>query len=169
MKRVILSLFALLALSAHAQKVDVKVDDFTGEKVITTDWERIYSGGATGKNQTRTRFRHENGKDYMEFRIFTNRVTSVKEGANILLKTTDGMVTLESNEYSITEPGAWHPSGINNNLGIYIICVGDMSELKDNSVTKIRVYYSDGYHDIDIKGKDAQTINKLYNAFINSK
>ena len=166
MKRIILSLVAMLAISAYAQKVDVRIDEFTEEKIITTEWVKIYGGGATGKNQTRARFRHENGKDYLEFRIYTNRVTSMLKDSKVLLKTTDGMVTLYNIENTLAEPGAWHPSGINDNLGIYIICDGEMDELKNKAVTKMRFYFRDGYSDIDIKG---DAINKLYNAFINHK
>lgn len=76
------------------------------------------------------------------------------------------MVTLYNVESTLAEPGAWHPSGINNKLGIYIICDGVMDDLKNKAVTKMRVYYRDGYSDIDIKGDE---INKLYNAFISHK
>lgn len=33
---------AVFAITAIAQKVEVKKDDFTGEKVITTDYFKIY-------------------------------------------------------------------------------------------------------------------------------
>ena len=56
MKKILLLILATMPLFCFAQKVDTKIDDFTGEKVVTTSWEKIYSGGATGKNQTRIRF-----------------------------------------------------------------------------------------------------------------
>ena len=53
MKKITLLLIALLPILCFAQKIESKIDDFTGEKVITTSWEKIYSGGMTGNNQTR--------------------------------------------------------------------------------------------------------------------
>lgn len=86
MKKILLLILATMPLFCFAQKVDTKIDDFTGEKVVTTSWEKIYSGGATGKNQTRIRFRHEGGVDLIEFRVFTDCATSCNKGQEMLLK-----------------------------------------------------------------------------------
>ena len=43
MKNLLTALFlSLIAITSSAQKVEVKTDDFTGEKVITTDYFKIY-------------------------------------------------------------------------------------------------------------------------------
>lgn len=40
MKKITLLLIALLPILCFAQKIESKIDDFTGEKVITTSWEK---------------------------------------------------------------------------------------------------------------------------------
>lgn len=96
MKKILLLILATMPLFCFAQKVDTKIDDFTGEKVVTTSWEKIYSGGATGKNQTRIRFRHEGGVDLIEFRVFTDCATSCNKGQEMLLKTNDGIIKVKN-------------------------------------------------------------------------
>lgn len=157
---------AFFAITAIAQKVEVKKDDFTGEKVITTDYLKIYQGGATAKNQTRVRFRHENGEDYIEYRIFTDAVVSCKKGSKVLVKTDNGIVETENTDYAIAEPGAWSVKPVNSNLGIYIVCSCHVQNLQGKMVEKIRFNLSDGHIDIDIKEKESDKLQKLLNDFI---
>lgn len=159
---------AFFAITAIAQKVEVKKDDFTGEKVITTDYFKIYQGGATAKNQTRVRFRHENNEDYIEYRIFTDAIASCRNGLKMLIKTNDGIIETTNTELSVSEPGAWSAKPINSNLGIYIICTFSPSDLQGKTIQKIRFNLTDGYLDIDIKDKDAAKFKQLLAEFLNA-
>lgn len=165
MKKLLLFFTLMFPILCMGQSVESKVDDFTGEKVITTSWEKIYTGGLTGKNQTRVRFRHENNRDYMEFRLFTDCVTSCNKDDEVLIKTNNGLVRLSNSAYTLSKPGDWAPSAINNKQGIYLICYGDMTKLKDSKAEKIRFYLTDGYRDIELKEKDSEMLNQLYNIF----
>ena len=170
MKKILLLILATMPLFCFAQKVDTKIDDFTGEKVVTTSWEKIYSGGATGKNQTRIRFRHEGGVDLIEFRVLTDCATSCNKGQEMLLKTNDGIIKVKNVEYTLAKPGDWTPNGINSKLGIYIVCLGsDLEKLSNETVTKMRLTFSDGYRDIALKEKDSSKLQELYNQFNKAK
>lgn len=170
MKRNLLFILALLPIISFAQKVNTQIDDFTGEKVITTSWEKIFSGGATGKNQTRIRFRHEGGTDFIEFRMFTDCVASCDKGKEILLKTDNDIIKVYNLAYTLTKPGDWNPKGINNKLGIYLVCSSsELDKLSNESVTKIRISLSDGYRDIALKEKESLKIQELYNQFTQAK
>ena len=169
MKNLLTALFlSLIAITSSAQKVEVKTDDFTGEKVITTDYLKIYQGGATAKNQTRVRLRHENGEDYIEYRIFTDAIASCRNGLKILIKTNDGIVETTNTELAVSEPGAWSAKPINSNLGIYIICTFSPSDLQGKTIQKIRFHLTDGYLDIDINDKDAAKFKQLLAEFLNA-
>ncbi|MBV4220919.1 hypothetical protein KSZ35_09415 [Bacteroides xylanisolvens] len=170
MKKSFLFILAFLPIICFAQKVNTQIDDFTGEKVITTSWEKIYSGGATGKNQTRIRFRHEGGTDFIEFRIFTDCVASCDKGKEILLKTNSNIIKVYNLEYTLTKPGDWNPNGINNKLGIYLTCSSsELNKLSNESVTKMRITLSDGYRDLELKEKDSSKLQSLYNQFNQAK
>lgn len=160
---------AIISITASAQKVEVKTDDFTGEKVITTDYLKIYQGGATAKNQTRVRFRHENDKDYIEYRIFTDAIASCRKGYKMLIKTNDGIIETVNTELAVAEPGAWSAKPVNSNLGIYIICTFSPEDLQGKTVQKIRFNLTDGYLDLDIKDKDAAKFQQLIADFINAQ
>lgn len=170
MKRNLLFILAFLPIICFAQKVNTQIDDFTGEKVITTSWEKIFSGGATGKNQTRIRFRHEGGTDFIEFRIFTDCVASCDKGKEILLKTDNDIIKVYNLAYTLSKPGDWNPKGINNKLGIYLVCSSsELDKLSNESVTKIRISLSDGYRDIALKEKESLKIQELYKQFTQAK
>lgn len=168
MKKLLVTILLFFPIFCFSQKVDVKIDDFTGEKVVVTEWEKIYKGGMTGKNQTRARFRHENDKDYIELRVFCDAVVSCKKDAKILFKTENGIIETRNIEYTLSEPGAWFQSGINKKLGIYLICTGDLDKFGNATIQKIRITYSDGYEDLELKGKDSKTLKELFVAFQNA-
>ena len=160
-----LLLFSIVTISA--QKVNVITDDFTGEKVVTTDYLKIYQGGATGMNQTRIRFRHENKKDYIEYRIFTDDATSsCKKGQKLLIKTDDGVVETTNVSNVVALPGAWSAKPINNKFGIYIICSFSITEIQGKNIQKIRINFSDGYIDLEIKDKDSAKLQQYITAFL---
>lgn len=170
MKKVIFLLMVILPVLCLAQKVETKVDDFTGEKVVTTSWEKVYSGGMTGKNQTRIRLRHEGSSDFIEFRIFTDCVASCDKGKEILLKTNNGIIKVHNLEYTLTKPGDWNPNGINDKLGIYLVCSGsDIHKLAKEAIIKMRITLSDGYRDLELKEKESQKLKELFEAFIKNK
>lgn len=81
-------------IMASAQKVDVNTDEFTGDKVIKTSWEKIYSGGMTGKYQTRLQIQSVNGTQFLVFRVFTDCVTSISKDAQVMIKTSSGVSNL---------------------------------------------------------------------------
>lgn len=169
-KNLLLLLIVLLPALCFAQKITSKVDDFTGEKVVTTSWEKVYSGGMTGKNQTHARLRHEGGNDFFEIRLFTDCVASCKKGEKILMKTDKGIVELLNTEYKLTGPGDWSPSSINSKLGIYLVCTSsNIAKLANEKVTKIRITLSDGYRDIELKDKDSSKLQNLVKAFLSNQ
>ena len=170
MKCIVLVNFFLLIIftNGYAQKVTTHVDDFTGEKVVVTSWEKIYQGGMTGMYQTRMRLKQDAGRIYFEFRIYTKDVASCSEGNKILFKTNKGVISVSNSSYTLTKPGDWSPSPVNDNLGIYLICHGNIEEFKDVTVQKIRITFNDGYVDLDLKKKESEKITKLCNKFIES-
>lgn len=171
MKRLIKTLvLAFIAIATYAQNVKVYTDDFTNERIVSTDYLKIYQGGATATNQTRVRFRHENGKDYIEYRIFTDDVrSSCIEGNKILIKTEDGIIETVNIKTVVAEPGAWSAKPINDNYGIYIICIFIPSNLIGKTIQKIRINLTEGYIDLNIKAKDAIKFQQFLASFINAQ
>lgn len=163
MRKSLLILFSLMiCLTSIAQKVDVTTDDFTGEKIVKTSWEKIYTGGATGKNQTRIQFKEEGGNQYVLFRVFTDRVVSIDKDAVVLFKTPNGLIKATVTKHFIADPGAWSPNPINNKLGIYFCASVDLS-LFDAQIEKIRIPLSDGNLDLEIKQKESKKILEMVN------
>lgn len=157
----------LCIIYSNAQKIVISTDDFTGDTIIKTSWEKIYSGGMTGKDQTRIQIQQINGTQYILFRVFTNRVVSISQGSEIMFKTADGIVKALATDYAIAEPGAWSPNAINKNLGILFTTKVDLS-LFSGEIEKIRIPFNDGNLDLSIKDKEADKISKMIQSVLNA-
>lgn len=150
-----------MSLMAYSQKVESNIDDFTGEKVVKTSWEKIYSGGMTGANQTRLQIQAVNETNFLLFRIYTNEVVAINQGSEVLIKTPNGVIKGIVTQYSVAEPGAWAENAPNNKLGIYFKCSIELADIKDVIIQKIRFPFTDGNLDIEIKDKDNKKIHKM--------
>lgn len=168
MKNLLIVLMLLFPVLAFSQKIEKsEIDDFTGNKVVYTSWEKIKGGNAmTGRNNLMFMLRYENGTKYFHLKWITAEVASISDGAKLMFKLSDdSVVTLNSISYVLSGKGegvtglSW--SGI---LGIHAIYKGDdISKFAGNAIaSKVRIYTSDGYIDIDLKDKDAAKINKAY-------
>lgn len=168
MRRTIIILFGIIsAIICQAQKLDISVDDFTGDIKIKTSWEKIYSGGMTGKDQTRIQIQQINGSQFILFRVFTDRVVSIDKGAEVMFKTTDGIIKATVQKYAISEHGAWAPNAVNNKLGIYFTSRVDLNQIS-GKIEKIRIPLNDGNLDLTIKSKDSDKIAKMISEVLNA-
>lgn len=162
MKHLLLFLSAILcALSLNAQKVQVSTDDFTGATIAETSWEKIYTGGMTGKDQTRMMVQDNAGSTFFKFRVFTDAVLSIQEGANVMFKTSGGVINCTVVKYALAEPGAWTVNAPNNKLGIYFTVSADLNAFNGVEIQKIRFPFSDGNLDLDINSKSSNKIIKM--------
>jgi len=158
------------SFTAYAQKIEKnEIDDFTGERVVYTNWERLHWGVRVLGKQILTRFGFENGSGVFLLNWVCETVLAVREDDKILFKLDNGEVhELVSNSYEIAAPGAatvnmlW---GSTNSIGLSLLYKGDLSFFGKGIVTKIRVNTTDGYIDIDLKKKEGEKLRKQYNVF----
>jgi hypothetical protein len=155
-----------VASTVFSQKISKNiVDDFTGGKVIYTSWETLNMGNF-GTNHLFFRFRYENNMVYFHLKWITDGVTSVNKDANIIFKfNNDSICTLHSLSYTLAERGGG-AVGISMSamMGLDLIYVGNEMNLflTDHYVSKIRIYTTDGYVDMNIKEGNAMKINTAY-------
>lgn len=162
-KKIIVMLsFTLAAITINAQKVSVVNDDFTGEKIVKTSWEKIYSGGMTGSKQTRMEVYQNGDAQFLKFRIFTDAVCSIDRNAEVMFKINDGVVKAPVTEYSISEPGAWSVNAPNKKLGIYFSVSINLNDLIGKEIQRIRFPLSIGNLDLDINKKDSEKMQKMF-------
>ena len=91
---------------------------------------------------------------------------SIREGAKLMFKMSDNsVITLNSLSHAIAAKGDG-VTGLSMSGILGISCIYNGSDIdafaKDTYLTKLRIYTTDGYVDIDIKEKDAQKINRAY-------
>lgn len=165
-KFLLMAALLMFSIAAYAQKISVKIDDFTGEKMVETSWEKIYSGGATASMQTRLEVCQYGADQFLKFRIYTGKVCSIDRNAEVLFKTNDGIVKAIVTEYSLSEPGAWSVNAPNKNLGIFFSTKVNLKELIGKEIQRIRFPFSKGNVDIEIKKGDAEKMQKMFNLVV---
>jgi len=155
-------------ISMFGQKIEKsQIDNFTGEKVVYTSWERIKMGkGATGENNLLFMFRHENNTNYLHLKWITAEILSVLDDARIMFKFNDNSIITLNSIYSVVASRGGGVNGLSwsNAIGLEAIYKG--SEIggfaKQLVVTQMRIYTTKGYVDIDLNDKDAQKINRAF-------
>lgn len=168
MKKALILLAILSSTICMAQEIKKsEIDDFTGNKLIETSWQRInYStkGYCTYLNLSLL-----NQKQYLGVKIITMSVCSIIEDSEILFKAKDGNVyKLKAVETAISAKGegAIGMQGAQAE-GIYVRYSGDLSFLGSIEIDKIRVYTRNQYLDIDVTDKYKDKIMKMYQLFEN--
>lgn len=167
-KYLLISILALFTLALQAQKIEKnEIDDFTGDKKIMTNWERLNMGnGITGKNHLYFRLLSNDGDCRLDLKWVTADRLRVDDDSKMLILQKDKSITeVRSLGDARAEKGG---GSINIQMtaieGIWLTYIGDFNFLSDdtNPVTKLRISTSEGYVDIELKDKNAKKLNKAY-------
>ena len=54
-------------------------------------------------------------------------------------------------------------------IGVYAHYYGNLNFLKNNKITKIRIYTTDGYYEKEIKKKYQETLSKLFQLVVEAE
>lgn len=155
MKKIILGL-ALLSMSiSFSQNCKYKtneVDEFTKNKILETEFEWISPNIGSS-------FKKVNEKKALRLQINSSSVFSVREGSNVMFLTDkEDPITLVFSETNISKI-----STLTSFYSINYLILSDENQarLLNEKITKIRIYYSDGYVDTDIKEKKVMKFKEL--------
>lgn len=171
MKKTVLLLLVFLPLTGFTQKIEKnEKDDFTGSRIVYTNWERLHWGMKAGKGkQILTKFGHEADKSFFMLNWISDKVLSVDAKAPLLFKMDNGDIhTLYNDAYKIAGRGGatinplW---GSADAVGLSLIYNGDLTFLGKGVVTKIRITTNGGYVDIDLQMKESEKLQKQYTIF----
>lgn len=172
MKRLSIILF-VLAFSSPLFSQSIKtnqIDDFTGNKVVITDWETIR---ITGSHSIMIRFHSQDTVGIMQLSWVNYRVCSVEAGPKkVLFKLSNNEVIGFENLSSQLSSRGGGTVGLTggNALGLRLnLYSKEMDKLVDALVTKIRIYSSEGTIDLDITEQKAQLLRDTYRLFLNTQ
>lgn len=171
MKKLLLLIAASLFMLplCYAQEIEKnEVDEFTGNRVITTSWEKL-----TYKMSfvSYARFKVIDDDIYLNVKMMQGNgsVFAIAEEAKLMLMFEDkSVLELQSLTYEIASRGAGaiglagsNAHGIN---ATYVTGQDDwLSVLQKELITKVRIYTTDGYIDTDVRNKDAIKIRAAAN------
>ena len=142
-----------------------EVDEFTGAKIIETDWEKlVYSMKWTAY----CRIRIVNEAHYFEVRLMYNSVYSIPEDASIIFKLKDeSTYKMKNRDYALSSKGGGAAGKLAGSEMQGTVCSYlnsedfNFSDLLKSLPTKVRIYFRDSYIENEIKEKDAKTIQSM--------
>lgn len=161
-KTIFFLLVILIPLSASAMKIETdEIDEFTGNRTIITSWESL-----CGK-ELHLRFRQQNNRQFLDFKMFCEGGMVIGEDDGLLFKsTTDEIARFKAirTYYSAIGAGSVNVVGYGA-WGISATYEGDLSYFADNIIRLLRLYTVDGYIDEKINEGGGKSICELYGIF----
>lgn len=167
MKKIIIA-FLLFTCLMNAQKiVENKVDEFTKNKVVRTDWEKISDSRGL---YLYSRISKIDDSYYVEMKIPTNYVTSINPEDDVsFMFENNEIINLKSTEYKITCYGCGSIGLAGSSaLGLGFVCKTsnlDIEKFKNNLVKKIRINKSTGYSEDELKSKNSEKLRSMFLLF----
>jgi len=163
MKKLVLITILLISavFTVYSQKDFIKedkTDDMTGKRLMYTK-KFIVKMPLTGTYYGR--FTLQNDVTFFEFTIATNSVKLIPKDAKLILKLeNDSLITLYNHDMVMsTRSKPLFP--------IYILTKEQLDIFSKSILTKIRIYYSDKYDDIDINYEGGSRFMEYAAAFLN--
>lgn len=169
----ILLIFLLtgFACSINAQELEKnEVDEFTGKKTIETSWEKL-AWGMGVPSGIYARIRSIDGTMILDMKYMIDDACVISKDDKLMLMDEKGKV------HSVYPTKLFHGTKGGGSIGIvgsslwgiYVHYYGNMNFLKNNKITKIRIYTSDGYYEKEIKKKYQETLSKLFQLVVEAE
>jgi predicted oxidoreductase len=160
----------LLCITLNAQTIEKDYkDDFSGKRVVYTDWERINWGITHAGKQFQTKFGLENDNTCLRINWICGERLTVEEGALLLVKLDNGDIfQLEHEILARATPGGATTNMLHGSIhdyGVSLVFGGDVSGFGAGLVTKMRIATTGGYVDFEVSSKNAKKLFNQYQLF----
>lgn len=166
-------LFLLLTLSlvtslCFSQKLkENEIDEFTGKKKMVTSWENLC---LNGKDYAFAKVQNYDGYILLHIKHMPSwggtKPYSIDEGDKLMLMLDDGtVVTLYSPEMVFSAIGAGATgltgSAVEGIYPTYPVNNEDVETLKSQPLKKVRMYTTNGYIEVELKGGKKEMIKNM--------
>ena len=168
MKKIILLFMMLAGLTMSAQKCKYaknEVDKFTNKTIVETKEDAfVISGMGLGFSVGYSLYKSDNNK-YLKLRLTdSGSLFAIREGNEIMFKLENGnVINLKFIESQIADSS--YNSGLKATFHKIITLVPitneEIDQFKNNKLTDIRIYTTDGYVDKEVKEKRAKIFQEL--------
>ena len=159
MKKLLVMLLAFVAITVSAQKIEKdEIDDFTDQRYLETSWVRFNSGITSGKYMT-WRFIYHNNQVKLQIGVFNNFCVREND-ESIILFDDNSKIKIKAIYTQCASIGGNYGSEFGGYSGskdfglVMTFSSNEFDKLYSSLAKKIRVYYSDGYLDYEIKKSD---------------
>jgi hypothetical protein len=158
-----ISIFIICVTSYGQKIVEKKIDDFTGDEIISTSWEPLRKSMKMNASVT---IRVVNGLAYIGLKTMFGSVYSIGEGDELMFKLkNEEIISVKNLEYTLTCTGCGATglmgSGAPGTKTYYPITKKQLDEILASPITKVRVYLTDGYKEDKLNTKNYQRLKQL--------
>lgn len=159
MKTLILLCFLILPVIATSQKIAVnETDEFTGDRIIKTEWERFTS---LSEYASYFRISKVNELYFLEIKHINGKVTAINKGNLFYIKQLNGnIIELENLEYEISADSrgsiGFAGRGVQGFHLIFSLSEKQYYSLRESLVEKIRIVTNEYRIDQEIPVKKAK-------------
>lgn len=163
----IIMMFSFLASVNSQEIVKNEIDDFTGNRVIETSWEKL-AWGLGVPSGIYTRIRSINGTMVLDMKYMIDDAVVIGKGDKLMFLDTNKKpyeVHSIDTYMGVKGGGAIGLAG-SAVWGIHAQYSGDLGFLNTSTIQKIRIYTTKGYYDKEIKKKYQNTLQELYKLVI---
>ena len=165
MKQILITciLFTMLIGTIEAQCLKTTIDDFTGVVTITT--KTVTLSNIFKPNYSFT-LKSIDNIDYLEFEVTSSEGYSFKEGADLMIKLPDTMITLKNLDYVMPKPFTIGNTTVWTATLYFLINEEFLTKLSTWDISKFRVYSLDGYLEDEVPMQEAVNIRNITKCFI---
>lgn len=164
-------LFSILVSVNSQEIVKNEIDDFTGNRIIETSWEKL-AWGLGVPSGIYTRIRSVNGTMILDMKYMIDGAVVIGKGDKLMfLDENKKTYEVHSIDTYLGEKGGGAIGLAGSAVwGIYAKYTGDLGFLNTTStIQKIRIYTAKGYYDKEIKKKYQNTLQELYKLVIKER
>ncbi|MES2590918.1 MAG: hypothetical protein V4608_03450 [Bacteroidota bacterium] len=163
MKKLIIAV--LFCNSCFAQKITENItDEFTGANIKSTSWEYIY---VKLTNTAKVRLRKVDDSYFLELKYNSLGMGLLGSGENnpLMLKTSDSIYKIYPKVFRSSCVGCG-ATGFGGSAAIgfaqeYILNKSDILRLLNSPVSKMRIYFTDGFEEAEIDNNSALSLIKM--------
>lgn len=165
MRKTLTVILLLTTAIAFSQSItENEVDDFTGSKKVKTSWEVM---SKNMKFSAFYRFSKFDDRVYLDLKMMlgTASVFSIKEGAKLMLKMSNGeVIEFINTDFAVTCKGCG-ARGFAGSSGqglqtLFSMQASSIPTLLEHEAVKVRIYTGDGYVEHKVTPKNAETLKK---------
>ncbi|MEL7246920.1 MAG: hypothetical protein AAFO03_00825 [Bacteroidota bacterium] len=159
--------FCSLCMTAQKYGFSSSTDEFTGESIIVSDWQKLSVGFGGNTYNSYLMLCRIDSSYFLNLKVMTMEVAAVEEGARFMIKMEDGeVVTFVNPQYVLSDRGDGAINfGGSSAMGVHIVLPCESSQitaLGAQKIEKCRLEARGKYYELAPGNKAARNLQEYF-------